>query len=82
LTGLDPDGINRDLAALQLRSIDTTGHRAPGGATETSAEIAATIEAPAAELDLWLWRRCGLDRAVITGDRALIERLPNLAETD
>lgn len=83
LTGVDPDGTDQNLAALEVHAIDPAGQRTTAGdATEIGGELVATIEAPAAELDLWLWRRSDLDRAVITGDRALIERLPNLGDPD
>lgn len=80
LTGVDDDGNDQDRPALQVSAVDATDTI---DRDDVSADaVAATIDGPAAELNLWLWRRGDLDRAVITGDRALIERLPNLGDQD
>ena len=62
-TGTSPNtGTTHDLDAMEL--VDVAG-----------ASVSATISAPAAELDLWLWGRGDPGRLHIAGDRRVAERI-------
>ncbi|MEL6983656.1 MAG: maleylpyruvate isomerase N-terminal domain-containing protein, partial [Actinomycetota bacterium] len=83
LTGTDADGKDQDLAAIQVTDLGPAvgdADDADNADGADGAEASAVVRGPAAELDLWLWRRGQLADAVVTGDRALAERLPNLGD--
>lgn len=67
-TGVDPKGQEQDDPALRVAPADD------------GQLVVATVRGPAAELDRWLWRRGGLERSVVDGDRAAVERIPALLD--
>ncbi len=77
LTGIEPSasgdgGTERDLGAIEV--LDEPGSAPPD----------ALVRAPAAELDLWLWRRLPIEAttATVDGDRSAVDRLVELATLD
>ncbi|MEM7274658.1 MAG: maleylpyruvate isomerase N-terminal domain-containing protein [Actinomycetota bacterium] len=74
LIGTDDDGNDRDLGAVRM---EEAGDRTPD----------ATLRGSAGAIDLWLWRRRGLDSGPggeleVDGDRGVVERLADLAAID
>ncbi len=68
-SGTDPDSRSHDEPALVLLPADQ----------QLSGEPHAVVRGPASEIDLWLWRRAPLVEATVDGDRAVAERLRDLA---
>ncbi|MGB5760690.1 MAG: hypothetical protein WBM50_27500, partial [Acidimicrobiales bacterium] len=67
MTGDDRQGEAGDSAALEvLEGLD-------------GVEPDAVIRGPASEIDLWLWRRGDLAMTSIDGDRAVAERVSEIA---
>jgi hypothetical protein len=74
VVGTDPDGEARALPAVRLIE---------DGAGSGDAE-SAVLRGPASIIDRWLWRRGTLDGPGIEvdGDRAVLDRLRDLADVD
>jgi uncharacterized protein (TIGR03083 family) len=69
LTGTSPrTGTAYDQEAVRVRDGD--------------GEVSATVTGPAWDLDRWLWGRGPVDPLTVTGDRALVHRLRELAEVE